>query len=179
MIADFNIDTTDNPMLIFKNKSLGNTKFFWDFGDQTKDSTTKDPNHTYNNDQTHFVRICLSIVDSFGCNDTICQSVEISKLTYWIFNSFSPGSDGYNDIFKIGHKGGSFNYNMMVYNRWGALVYETQNASIKDQSKFWNGKVMNSGEDCPEGSYFVIYQLFVNGANNPPKEIHGAVMLIR
>jgi gliding motility-associated-like protein len=179
MIADFNIDTTDNPMLIFKNKSVGNTKFFWDFGDQTKDSTTKDPTHTYNNDQTHFVRICLSIVDSFGCNDTICQSVEISKLTYWIFNSFSPGSDGYNDIFKIGHKGGNFNYNMMVYNRWGALVYETQNASIKDESKFWNGKVMNSGEDCPEGSYFVIYQLFVNGANHPPKEIHGAVMLIR
>jgi len=179
MIADFNIDTTDNPMLIFKNKSLGNTKFFWDFGDQTKDSTTKDPTHTYNNDQTHFVRICLSIVDSFGCNDTLCQTVEISKLTYWIFNSFSPGSDGYNDIFKIGHKGGSFNYNMMVYNRWGALVYETQNASIKDQSKFWNGKVMNTGEDCPEGSYFVIYQLFVNGVNNPPKEIHGALMLIR
>jgi len=24
-----------------------------------------------------------------------------------------------------------------------------------------------------------IYQLFVNGANYPPKEIHGAVMLIR
>ncbi len=179
IIADFNIDTTDNPLLIFKNKSLGNTKFFWDFGDQTNDSNTKDPTHTYNNDQTHFVRICLSIVDSFGCNDTICQSVEISKLTYWIFNSFSPGSDGYNDIFKIGHKGGSFNYNMMVYNRWGALVYETQNASIKDESKFWNGKVMNSGEDCPEGSYFVIYQLYIEGPSKSAKEIHGTITLLR
>jgi gliding motility-associated-like protein len=179
MIADFDIDTSQNPMLIFKNKSLGNTKFFWDFGDQTKDSTTKDPSHTYNNDQTHFVKICLGIVDSFGCNDTICQTVEISKLVYWLFNSFSPGNDGYNDIFKIGHKGGTFNYNMMIYNRWGALVFETQNANIKDESKLWNGKVMNTGADCPSGSYFVLYQLYVNGQENPPKEIHGVITLVK
>jgi gliding motility-associated-like protein len=179
MIADFDIDTSQNPMLIFKNKSLGNTKFFWDFGDETKDSTTKDPSHTYNNDETHFVRICLGIVDSFGCNDTICQTVEISKLVYWLFNSFSPGNDGYNDIFKIGHKGGTFNYNMMVYNRWGALVFETKDANIKDESRNWNGKVMNTGADCPAGSYFVLYQLYVNGQGNPPKEVHGVITLVK
>ena len=179
MIADFDIDTSQNPMLIFKNKSIGNTKFFWDFGDKTLDSINKDPSHTYNNDETHFVRICLSLVDSFGCADTICQSVEISKLVYWLFNSFSPGNDGYNDIFKIGHKGGTFNYNMMVYNRWGALVYETKDANIKDESKFWNGKVMNTGADCPAGSYFVLYQLYVNGQGNPPKEVHGVITLIK
>jgi gliding motility-associated-like protein len=179
MIADFDIDTSQNPMLIFKNKSLGNTKFFWDFGDETKDSTTKDPSHTYNNDETHFVRICLGIVDSFGCNDTICQTVEISKLVYWLFNSFSPGNDGYNDIFKIGHKGGTFNYNMMIYNRWGALVFETKDANIKDESRNWNGKVMNTGADCPSGSYFVLYQLYVNGQGNPPKEVHGVITLVK
>jgi len=179
MIADFDIDTSQNPMLIFKNKSLGNTKFFWDFGDKTLDSINKDPSHTYNNDETHFVRICLSLVDSFGCTDTICQTVEISKLVYWLFNSFSPGNDGYNDIFKIGHKGGTFNYNMMVYNRWGALVFETKDANIKDESKFWNGKVMNTGADCPAGSYFVLYQLYVNGPGNPPKEVHGVITLIK
>jgi gliding motility-associated-like protein len=179
MIADFDIDTSQNPMLIFKNKSIGNTKFFWDFGDKTLDSINKDPSHTYNNDETHFVRICLSLVDSFGCTDTICQTVEISKLVYWLFNSFSPGNDGYNDIFKIGHKGGTFNYNMMIYNRWGALVFETKDANIKDESKFWNGKVMNTGADCPAGSYFVLYQLYVNGPGNPPKEVHGVITLIK
>lgn len=179
MIADFDIDTTQSPMMVFKNKSLGNAKFLWDFGDNFFDSINKDPSHTYNNDEPHYVKICLTIVDSFGCNDTICQSIEISKLVYWLFNSFSPGSDGYNDLFKIGHRNGSFNYNLMVYNRWGALVYQTQNANIKDQSKFWNGKVMNTGADCPAGSYFVLYQLYLNGTNNPPKEIHGVITLIR
>ncbi len=179
MIADFNIDTTENPMLSFMNKSTGNVKFIWDFGDESVDSILKNPSHHYNNDETHYVKICLTIIDSFGCTDTICQSVEISKLLYWLYNSFSPGKDGYNDIFKIGYKGGSFNYNLMIYNRWGALVYETQNANVRDESKLWNGKVMNTGADCPAGSYFVLYQLYLNGNNNPPKEVHGVITLIR
>lgn len=179
MIVDFDIDTAENPMLSFKNKSTNNVKFIWDFGDKTLDSINKNPSHTYNNDETHFVKICLTIIDSFGCSDTICQSVEISKLLYWLFNSFTPGNDGYNDLIKIGHKGGTFNYNMMVYNRWGALVYEIQNANVKDESQNWNGKVMNTGADCPAGSYFVLYQLYLNGNNNPPKEIHGVITLIR
>jgi hypothetical protein len=68
---------------------------------------------------------------------------------------------------------------MMVYNRWGALVFETKDANIKDESRNWNGKVMNTGADCPAGSYFVLYQLYVNGQGNPPKEIHGVITLVK
>ncbi len=102
-----------------------------------------------------------------------------TELDYWLLNSFSPGKDGYNDIFKIGHKGRDFKYNIMIYNRWGELVHETQNASIKDQTKFWNGQVMNDGVDCPAGTYFVIYQLYLEGPSKSAKEIHGTVNLIK
>jgi hypothetical protein len=67
----------------------------------------------------------------------------------------------------------------MVYNRWGVLVYETTNANVSDDTKFWNGKVMNSGLECPAGSYFVIYQLYLNGPNNPPKQVNGVITLLR
>jgi hypothetical protein len=67
----------------------------------------------------------------------------------------------------------------LVYNRWGALVFETQNANIKDESKLWNGKVMNTGANCPAGSYFVLYKLYVDGTDKSPKEIHGIITLIR
>lgn len=67
----------------------------------------------------------------------------------------------------------------MVYNRWGALVYATENASIKDQTKFWNGQVMNDGVDCPAGTYFVIYQLYLEGPSKSTKEIHGTVNLVK
>jgi len=120
-----------------------------------------------------------TVIDIPIIRELICKDIEIDELDYWLNNSFSPGADGYNDVFKIGHKGRDFKYNIMIYNRWGELVYETQNASIKDQSKFWNGKVMNDGTDCPAGTYFVIYQLHLDGPSKSAKEIHGTVNLIK
>jgi hypothetical protein len=38
---------------------------------------------------------------------------------------------------------------------------------------------MNVGADCPAGSYFALYQLYLNGPNNPPKQINGVITLIR
>ncbi len=177
--ANFDIDSSQAPKLQFFNTSTGNFKSYWDFGDATFDSTAKNPSHTYN-DEINTAQICLIVTDSFGCQDTICKSVEMSKLIYWLLNSFSPGNnDGINDVFKIGHKGRNFYYDIMIYSRWGVLVYETQNASIYDNSKLWNGQVMNSGANCPAGSYFVLYKLYVDGIDKSPKEIHGIITLIR
>ncbi len=177
--ANFDIDSSKSPKIQFFNASTGNFKSYWDFGDATFDSTTNNPTHTYN-DETKTAQICLIVLDSFGCQDTICKTIEIPDLIYWLLNSFSPGNDdGFNDVFKIGHKGRNFYYDIMIYSRWGVLVYETQNASIFDNSKFWNGQVMNTGANCPAGSYFVLYKLYVDGVDNPPKEIHGVITLIR
>jgi len=119
------------------------------------------------------------ILDIPIIRELVCKEIEIAEIDYWLLNSFSPGLDNYNDVFKIGHKGRDFKYNIMIYNRWGELVYETQNSSIKDQSKFWNGKVMNDGTDCPAGTYFVIYQLYLDGPSKAAKEIHGTVNLVK
>ena len=177
--ADFEIDTTKNPYFIFKNLTQGGYKYYWNFGDFSIDSVNKNTSHQYNNDKSYWVNVCLTVIDSFGCNDTICKKIEISKLMYYLFNSFTPGNDGQNDVLKIKYRGGNFNYNLMVYNRWGALVYETQNASVTDEAQFWNGRVMNSGAECPAGSYFALYQLYLNGPNSAPKQIHGVITLIR
>ncbi len=179
VIANFEIDSAQNPFFVFKNLSQGNTKFYWSFGDFSIDSVNKNTSHQYKNDQTYWATVCLTVLDSFGCIDTICQRIQISKLLYYLYNSFTPGDDGKNDRLKIYYKGGTFNYNIMIYNRWGALVYETQNANVSDDTKFWNGKVMNVGADCPAGSYFALYQLYLNGPNNPPKQINGVITLIR
>jgi len=111
--------------------------------------------------------------------DCLDKKPKNEALEYYLFNSFSPGADESNDVFKLGHKGKQFNYNILIYNRWGELVFETQNASINDESKFWNGQVMNDGTDCPAGTYFVIYQLYIDGNGKSPKELHGTVNLIR
>jgi gliding motility-associated-like protein len=179
IVADFEIDSSQNPFFEFKNASTENVKFYWDFGDYAIDSLNRNTSHRYKNDRSYSARVCLTIVDSFGCADTLCKRVNISKLLYYLFNTFTPGNDGKNDRFKIEYKGGTFNYNLMIYNRWGALVYETYNAHVADESKLWNGNVMNTDLECPSGSYFVLYQLYLDGPENPPKELHGVITLIR
>ena len=179
LLADFEVDSTQNPFFEFRNSSTENVKFYWNFGDVSIDSVNRNTSHRYKNDQSYSARVCLTILDSFGCRDTICKRINISKITYLLFNTFTPGNDGKNDRLRIQHKGGTFNYNLLIYNRWGALVYEVQNSNVADESKLWNGNVMNTDLECPSGSYFVLYQLYLDGPQNPPKEIHGVITLIR
>ncbi len=179
VFADFEIDSSQNPVFEFKNLSNNNWKFYWSFGDLTTDSVNRTVTHTYKNDETYWVNSCLTVLDSFGCRDSVCYQIQISKLLYRLFNIFTPGKDGTNDVLKIGYKGGAFQYNLMIFNRWGAKVYEVKNANVEDESKFWNGKVNNTDLECPSGSYYVLYQLYLEGPNKPPTAVNGIVTLIR
>lgn len=69
---------------------------------------------------------------------------------YDLPNTFTPNGDGANDLFtpcllyryinKVDFK---------VTNRWGQLVFETDDPAIN-----WDGKDQNTGQDLPEGVYF-------------------------
>ena len=174
----FTIDSAKNPSMTFNNISKKDVKFYWRF-DNSTDSTHRNLTKNYQNDSSKTYQICLIVKDSFGCVDTVCQSFNLTKLAYMIFNSFTPNNDGYNDIFKIKSIGGTFNYDIQVFNRWGAKVFEQIHASSSDQTKLWNGLVMNIGAECPSGSYFAIFQIYLKGSNNPPEVVHGVITLIR
>ena len=174
----FTIDSTQNPSMTFRNISKKDVKFYWRF-DNATDSTHRNLTKNYQNDSSKKYQICLIVKDSFSCVDTVCQSFNLTKLAYMIFNSFTPNNDGYNDIFKIKSIGGTFNYDIQVFNRWGAKVFEQIHASSSDQTKLWNGLVMNIGAECPSGSYFAIFQIYLKGSNNPPEVVHGVITLIR
>jgi gliding motility-associated-like protein len=48
-------------------------------------------------------------------------------------NAFSPNNDGVNDVF-IPLNYGLLNYEFRIYNRWGELIFETN-----DTTKGWDG----------------------------------------
>lgn len=57
----------------------------------------------------------------------------------YIPNAFSPNGDGINDEFKV--ETGDvilYEFNMKVFNRWGTLLYETD-----DYTQGWNGRYKN------------------------------------
>ena len=90
----------------------------------------------------------ISVVDEFGCvaleeiTINVNKGCQYSKLQ--IPNMISPNGDGYNDRFEIRHEGFGQISLLKVYNRWGEVVYETNNISQSWDGTF-KGKVLNPG----------------------------------
>ncbi len=179
LFGAFELDSTDNPNFSFVQKSTGNTGFIWRFGDGNLDSTNFNTQHLYDNQQDRKIQICLEVWDTSGCRDTICEFIQIYKLAFWVYNVFTPNNDNINDLHRIGYRNESLLHDVYIYNRWGALVYKTEKAKISDPLSYWNGKVMNVGDECPAGSYFTIYRFYTNGTQTDPVTIEGSVQLIR
>jgi gliding motility-associated-like protein len=77
--------------------------------------------------------------------------IVIKDLT--IPNGFSPNGDGVNDNFEINGLGDYTNVKINVFNRWGNLVYDSD-----DYKNNWNGKNM-SGEDLSDDTYFYTLEI--------------------
>ena len=84
-------------------------------------------------------------------------------------NVFTPNGDGTNDYFVVDNHGIE-TLNMLIFNRWGAKVYEwntTQNA--------WDGTGLD-GEDVADGVYYYILDVF-NVIHNQKESYSGNVTI--
>lgn len=64
-------------------------------------------------------------------------------------NAFSPNGDGINDIFKPQGNCNADEYNLQIYARSGAVIYET-----KDINSGWDGSI--NGNPVPVGAYYYL-----------------------
>jgi gliding motility-associated-like protein len=103
--------------------------------------------------------------------DGLPNYLDADQCELFIPEGFSPNNDNNNDLFVIeGLKGGTI-INIQIFNRWGALVYESTN-----YQNDWNGQA-NQGSasgDLPSGTYF--YIITVDGIS---KENVGYITLWR
>jgi len=102
---------------------------------------------------------------------------ECPDITIYIPNSFTPNSDGFNDIFEA-YGLGIVEFNMMVFNRWGELIFESN--KIKNQLDGlhmggWDGTYKNNEIQEDVYSYVVKYK----GINTTKKIIYGKILLIK
>ena len=102
---------------------------------------------------------------------SISNTIGVEKpLTLYAPNAFSPDGDGVNDHFQIRGQGVE-DYNLEIYNRWGQMVFQSENISTK-----WNGEYR--GKQVPIGTY--VYQ--VKGISVSGNEVmvkDGFVALVR
>jgi gliding motility-associated-like protein len=104
---------------------------------------------------------------SLGCDgskDTVSRRVSVpikrDPYSYNVPNVFSPNDDGINDLFYL--KKDAYDrcfdaLNVRVYNRWGQIVFESEDAKFT-----WDGTDQN-GSKLSEGTYFVVLQGFYGG----------------
>lgn len=128
------------PMVQVEDASIGANTIKYIFDDGTVKNT---PNfdYTFNTDVAKIVSLMQIAVNSNGCRDSLIKKIEI-KPAYVIYipNAFTPNKDGLNDGFKA--QGiGIDQFKMQIFDRWGALVFETN-----DINNAWDGSIKGKGD---------------------------------
>ena len=166
--------TETSQTVNFLNTSSGGTSYLWDFGDG-EFSNDFSPAHLFVETGTGF-EITLIVSTNMGCIDSTSIAIAPQKGgIYYIPNSFSPEGDPFNQIFRPVFTAGFdiYNYNMQIYNRWGDIIFETNNLEIG-----WDGSYGVNGADALPGTY--TYKINIKVPENDDRVvISGHVNLIR
>tara|TARA_R110001592_G_scaffold325782_4_gene606140 strand:+ start:22831 stop:25458 length:2628 start_codon:yes stop_codon:yes gene_type:complete len=143
------VDSTDgsNTTFLYQNDTLGITGCFYF---TSTDTTGNESN-----------------ISEILCNDE-CDD-------YILPNVFTPNGDGANDFFRPFPFSGILSADVKILNRWGKLVFETDDPNI-----LWDGKYQDSGKDAGEGVFFYVITITKYGIEQPVKQdIQGDFTLIR
>jgi gliding motility-associated-like protein len=133
----------------------------WFFGDGNE-SDEQNPIHAYA--QPGSYDVMLVVMNMFGCYDTTIITVNVVDEVN-IPNVFTPNNDGINDFFEIENIQffkGNF---VIIMNRWGKKVFDSQDYN--------NDTIRWDGDGEPAGVYFYVVDI-------PDRETQkGTVTLIK
>jgi len=119
----------------------------------------------------------VEVQDSHGCKNSghITVKVVCGDQNFFIPNTFSPNGDGVNDVFYL-RGSGLFRINsLMIFDRWGEIVFEKKNLSINNPLDGWNGTY--KGKKAKPDVY--IYQIEIVCNNGETIKYAGNVALIQ
>ncbi len=156
-----------NTLVEFTNLSTNAVTYLWDFGDGGT-STDVNGQHIYTELGTYTV--CLTATNSNGCSDIYCRQVIVEASgAVGVPNAFTPNGDGVNDILIV--KGFGFaDMQFLVFNRWGELVFQTDDPRIG-----WDGSYRGREQEME----VYVYVLQGNFADGNTFDLKGNVTLLR
>lgn len=129
----------------FENISTGDYNYVhWTFGDGGT-SQQEDPIHHYINEG--YYDVTLVIREEHGCADTVNKIIILENKPFCeaaMPTAFSPNKDAMND--DIGVLGDVVDFDLKVFNRWGEVIFRSQ-----DIEKRWQGTYRNV--ESPIGVY--------------------------
>ncbi len=169
------VASTDDPNIHFDNNSTFASFYSWNFGDPSSFGNTSNdasPSHTYSSYGDF--PVWLYVESQAGCKDSTSKHVIIENpYFFFVPNAFSPNGEGTNEEFLVSGIGVDLSYfEMTIYDRWGELVFKTDN-----MYEGWNGKKFNAGSTLLPGIY--IYNIYLRQLGGIKKHYSGHVTLIR
>lgn len=171
-IAEFTTDDDvvkiSDPFIQFFDKSRGNYKWVWDFGDGDQNITELSPTHQYK-DTGRFIS-WLYIENQWGCRDSTVKLLEVEpEFFIYIPNAFTPDEDYINDTWypKVF---GVDEMDTYIFDRWGELIWEGHELDSK-----WDG--MYKGKGAKQDVY--VYLVKVLTFQGELKEYRGKVTLLK
>lgn len=163
-----------SPISTMSNSSTGAVGYEWDFSDGSAISYDENPEHEFPVDPVENHVVQLVAVSDHGCRDTVTHLVIINEeLIYYVPNAFTPDDDEFNQSFMPVFTSGfdPFDFNMTIYNRWGEIIFETNNHLVG-----WDGTY--HGEFVKEGAYNWKIE-FKTSINDERKIALGHVTILR
>ncbi len=147
--SDVSVVSIDAPEVVFTNSSSGGVTNTWDFSFLPLfESSESVIEVTFPQVQCVYL-VGLEVENEYGCVDEAFVSIQVvSDVIYYVPNAFTPDGDEFNQVFIPVFTSGfdPYNFNMEIYNRWGELIFASQN-----HLEGWDGSY--KGYKCPSGVY--------------------------
>ena len=174
--ADPQIVSIIKPQIQFINLSTMADWYIWHFGDGDS-ASIEHPNHFYQSINTFYVS--LIAITNHGCTDTSFLNVTVrDEYSFYAPSAFSPNNDWVNDVFfVIGHGIDVNEFYLAIYDRWGNIMFETENYNPLNPEQYgWRGTTV-SKQMAPIGTYTWLCK-FKDGMNILHEKA-GTVTLLR
>jgi gliding motility-associated-like protein len=166
-------DNCPNEAVLFTSGAEGRVvSHFWEFGDGNT-AVVQNPTHTFSSpNQQAVYNVRYTVTNSFGCSQTATKQITIYSSCYLALPSaFTPNGDGKNDVFRILNAIKAEDLELVVFNRWGQVVFRT-----KDWKQGWDGRI--NGGLQPTGTYVWLLR-YTNRDTKQRIEQKGTMTLIR
>ena len=170
-VADPNTVNVVNPTVHFINLTEYADIYYWYFGDGDS-AVAFSPYHLYPPIPFDYLAT-LFAQNTFGCSDSVSVRISVKgDYTFYAPTAFSPDADGKNEFFIVrGTNIDRNNFKLIVYDRWGEKVFQTDNID-----KGWDGRIKEY-KQAPLGTYTWI--AIFKDKNGVLHEEAGTVTLIR
>jgi gliding motility-associated-like protein len=145
-LANFILDNNEvsiiDPIVNASNFSSADVVSFLWISNAASPSTSieENPSFDFSLKEPGFYPVTLIVENSDGCKDTVVNYLEfIEEPLVFVPNTFTPDGNEINNTWEIVTSGiDIMDFNLLIFNRWGQLIWESNDASVG-----WDGTYNN------------------------------------